>query len=355
MTGLGVALGGAALGARALRAAGDPPRKRGIKLGFDNFSVRAMGWKAPRLIEYGASLGLDTLFISDLESYDSLDEAHLRDLKARAADRGLEIHAGTGGVCPSSKRFQSRFGTAEEHLRLVIRVARALGSPVARCYLGSLDDRQGPGGIERHIESLVGVLKAVRGAALDAGVRIAVENHAGDLQARELAGLIESAGKDFVGANIDSGNAVWALEDPLRNLRILAPYVVTTSIRDSMVWEDEEGAVVQWTAMGDGCVDLVAYMDEFEKRCPGVPIQIETISGFSRRFPYRRPAFWDAYPNARASDFAAFLELARKGKRLEPFRAPAGTDEAEATRGYQRADLEKSIRYCKEALGLGLR
>ena len=45
-----------------------------IKLGMDNFAVRAMGWKAPQLLDYAASLKLDTLLISDLDAYDSLDE-----------------------------------------------------------------------------------------------------------------------------------------------------------------------------------------------------------------------------------------------------------------------------------------
>ncbi len=39
-----------------------------LKLGFDNFSIRAFRWKAERQIEYAASLKLDVLFISDLDS-----------------------------------------------------------------------------------------------------------------------------------------------------------------------------------------------------------------------------------------------------------------------------------------------
>ena len=67
------------------------------------------------------------------------------------------------------------------------------------------------------------VLKSCRSRALDAGVKVAVENHAGDMQARELVTLIEAAGKDFVGAVVDSGNATWTLEEPLGNLEILGP------------------------------------------------------------------------------------------------------------------------------------
>jgi sugar phosphate isomerase/epimerase len=349
-----MAAGGAAL-AGPLLAQGNaaPVRKRNVKLGFDNFSIRAFGWKAQQLLEHAASLRLDTILISDLHSYESLDDKHLREVKAKADDLGIEIHAGTGGVCPTSKRVQKEFGTPEEHLKLLIRVAKALGSPVARCYLGTMEDRKG--GIDRHIESMVNVLKSVRSHALDAGVKIAVENHAGDMQAWELAGLVEAAGKDFVGVTVDSGNATWALEEPINNLRILGPYAVTSGIRDSMVWEEGSGANVQWTAVGDGCVDMKAYMDEYEKLCPRAPVQLEIISGFARPFPCFERSFWEDYPKARAGDFAAFLALAKKGKPLPSFKAPAGADPKEAEKEYQKAELERSVRYSKESLGLGIK
>ena len=73
------------------------------------------------------------------------------------------------------------------------------------------------------------------------------------------------------------GNAVWTLEDPLANLETLAPYVLTTSLRDSAIWESENGATVQWTAMGDGTLDLKAYFQRFAELCPHAPVHIETI------------------------------------------------------------------------------
>ena len=76
---------------------------------------------------------------------------------------------------------------------------------------------------------------------MDAGIKIAIENHAGDMQAWELVKLIEEAGPDYVGATMDSGNAVWTLEDPMVSLETLGKYAVTTGIRDSAVWENEQG------------------------------------------------------------------------------------------------------------------
>ena len=106
-----------------------------------------------------------------------------------------------------------------------------------RVVLGNGDDRRTEGGIEARIADTVKVCQSQRSRAVDAGVKIAVENHAGDMQAWELVALIEAAGKDYVGANMDSGNATWTMEDPLASLEILAPYVLTTSLRDSAIWD----------------------------------------------------------------------------------------------------------------------
>ena len=328
--------------------------KLNIKLGLDNFAVRAFGWKAPALIDYAASLKTDSLFITDLDAFESFEEKYLSGLKSKAADAALQIHVGTWSICPTSKSFKKNWGTAEEHLALGIRVAKAVGSPVIRVVLGTGKDRETEGGIEARIEDTAKVCKALRTQAIDAGVKIAVENHAGDMQSWDLVSLIEQAGKEYVGANIDSGNAAWTFEDPLSNLEILGPYVLTSSLRDSAIWEYPEGAKVQWTAMGDGIVDFKTYFERFARLCPGVPVHIETISGFPHDVPYLKADFWKLFPKARASDLARFVALARKGKPIPPFKAPPGKDRQEAEKQYQKAEIEKSLQYCK-TLGLGLK
>ena len=351
-----VALAGAGAAFAKVRADESPAVPPGkIKLGIDNFAVRAMNWKAPQLIDYAASLKLDSLLISDLDAFESLEDAHLKELRTRAADHSLQIQVGTWSICPTSTAFRSNRGNAEEHLALAIRVAAALGSPVIRVVLGRGEDRLTEGGIEARIDDTVKVCKALRSRSMDAGVKIAVENHAGDMQSWELVSLIEQAGRDYVGANMDSGNAVWALENPMTNLENLGPYVLTTSLRDSAVWESAGGATVQWTAMGDGNVDLKAYFARFAQLCPEAPVHIETISGFNREIAYLKPDFWKAWPKARAKDFAGFLALAKQGKPREPHQAPAGMDRQLAEQQYQRDEVERSIRYCREVLGLGVR
>lgn len=329
--------------------------KRRLKLGFDNYAIRALGWKAPQLIDYAAALKLDAILLSDLDVFESLEGPYLRDLKARADAQGIRVHVGMLSICPSSVLFDPRRGTAEKQLKQTIRVAAALGSPVARCVLGKVDDRRSKGGIEARIAETVRVLKMVRRCARDHGVKIAVENHAGDMHSWELIGLIEEAGRDFVGATMDSGNAAWALEDPLRNLDILGPYALTTGIRDSALWETRDGAMLQWTAMGQGNVDFQSYFRRFAQLCPDTPVILETISGRAIPVPYLRDEFWDAYPNVRLREFARFLKLAKGGTPRRPFRVLKGKAGSRAEQEYQKAELERSVRYCKQVLGPGLK
>jgi hypothetical protein len=145
------------------------------------------------------------------------------------------------------------------------------------------------------------------------------------------------------------------MEHPLASLELLGPYAVTTSLRDSAIWESENGATVQWTAMGDGTVDLKAYFKRFAELCPGVPVHIETISGFNREIPYLQPDFWKVWPAAPARGLAQFIALAKQGQPRDPHQAPEGEDPQTAEQLYQQGEVTRSIDYCRKELGLGQR
>jgi sugar phosphate isomerase/epimerase len=350
----GLATTTAAAATRPLLAASTKSAPPKIRLGMDNYSVREMGWKAPELIDYAASLKLDSMIFSDLDSLGSLDEANLRDIRRRAEAAGIALYAGSWSICPTSKAFKKNWGSAEEHLRLGIRVAKTLGSPVFRAVLGTLEDRKTAGGIQARIADTVAVLKACRNDARSAGVKIAIENHAGDMHSWELLQLVNTAGRDFVGVNYDSGNAAWTLEDPMDVLETLGPASICSNVRDNMIWETADGAAVQWAAPGDGLIDWRKLAARWSQFCPQVPILVETLSGLRRIFPYKQPDFWAHY-DKRPDKFAKFEGLAKRGHEIPAFKAPAGPEGKKAKQDFQKAELEKSIAYLRKEIGLGVR
>jgi sugar phosphate isomerase/epimerase len=341
----------------ALAAAANAPGE-GIRLGFDTFSVRDFHWKDIQYLDYAASQKLDTVQLSSLDDYESLDPAHLAKVKDHAERVGVTIDAGIGTICDIAKGWNPKEGTSAAYLRKGLGVAKSVGAHAMRCNLGTREDRPN---LDRCIEATVKALQSVRSEALDSGVRIAVENHAGDMQAREVKMLIEAAGKDFVGSCLDSGNPLWAAEDPLLTLETLGPYVVTTHIRDTAVFEHPRGAAVQWVALGDGSIDLHRFVELYQKLCPKASMQLEIITGVPPDIlPYLEPGFWKVFQRTPAWEFARFLKLAKSG---HPYMGPmviAGWGNkspaiAEAFKEQQRVDLERSFEYAKKVLGVGVR
>ena len=340
----------ATAGAAAFPALADTPKP--LRLGLDNFAVRAMGWKADDLVEYAATLECDSLFITDLFAFESFTPRYLRKLKRHAEGKGIQLYVGSWSLCATSVTFKKDWGTAAEHLALGVRVCKALGSPVFRVILGSRKDRLTEGGIDARIDDMVKFLKANKSRATDAGIKVAVENHAGDMHSLELVRLVEAAGKDWVGVNLDSGNAVWTLEDPMENLKNLAPYTLTSSLRDTMAWPSANGFTAAWRAMGEGLVDWKKYFSHFGKVCPNAPVCIETISGFNHELKVKMDEFWKAWPKGKPKGFDKFEAFARRGKAVEKFKPAAGVDRKKAQQQFQRGDIERSLRYCRK-LGLG--
>jgi sugar phosphate isomerase/epimerase len=317
-----------------------------VKLGIDLFSIRSQGWSPFEYLDYCARWKARVVHFSEIRFLGGLEETHLKRVREHAARLGIELEIGMRSICPTSKLFDASQGTAEDQLGRMIAAARTAGSGIVRAFLGSMADRTGPLPIEGHIANTVKVLRAMRSRAQDAQVRIAIENHAGDMQARELKTLIEEAGKDFVGACIDSGNPLWTLEDPHLTLDTLAPYVFTSHVRDSAVWRVPEGAAVQWVRMGAGNIGIREYVRKYRERCAGRALSLEIIVTQPRVFPFHDPKFWEGYQRTPAWEFARFLTLVDRGTPRTPS-PPVPKDQA-AQR--EREDLEASIQFTQELL-----
>ena len=343
--------GGAALAASSSQA----PRNR---LGLDTYSVRSHRWKAVKLLDYAAGLKLTTVQISSLGEYESLEPEHLRKVKEHADRLGIVIDAGIGSICPTSSSWNPKEGSPAESIARGLRVAKAVGANAMRCFLGSAAERRGQLPIEAHMEATIKVFRSVRSQVLDSGIKLALENHNGDMEAGEVKTVIEESGRDFVGVCLDTGNPLWLLEDPLFTLETLAPYVATSHIRDSVVYEHPRGAAFHWVALGDGSIDFKQFMERFRQLCPGVPMQMEIITGRPPTvLPFLEADFWKAFPKKKAADYAGFLKLVRNG---HPFMgsmmiAGSGKQPPEydaALKQQQLIDVERSVQYARGTLGV---
>jgi sugar phosphate isomerase/epimerase len=317
-----------------------------MPLGIDLFSIRDSNYSPFAYLDYCAKLGANLVHFSEIRFLGNLEPAHLKQVRTHAEKLGISLEIGMRSICPTSKAFDSSQGSAEAQIMRMVQAAREIGAPIVRAFLGTSADRTTAGGIESHIEQTVRVLRAVRARVQDAGIKIAIENHAGDMQGRELRTLIEQAGKDFVGACLDSGNPLWAIEDPHLTLELLAPYVLTSHIRDTLVYRSPEGVHVAWTRMGNGNIDIAQYLRTYVSKCPGKPISLEIIVTGPRAFPIHDPKFWEGYRNTPAWEFMRFLNLADQGK--PPAVQPGPPKDRALQAQAQREDLEASFAWTKQ-------
>ena len=353
---------GPAAAMAAVAATGSSTPGDGIRLGYDTYSIRNFEWKAMQHIDYAGKHKLDTLQISSLDDFESLDPAHLQKVKDRASSYGMKIDGGIGSICPTSGSYRAKDGDPGQYVLKGLRVAKALGATAMRCFVGSVGERRGQRSQSKSAyESTVKVLRGVRSEAIDTGVKVAIENHNGDLTAREVRTIIEEAGKEFVGSNLDTGNPMWLLEDPLLTLEVLGPYVATTHIRDSVLYEHPRGAAFQWVALGDGTMDFPKILTLFKQLCPHAAMQLEIITG--------RPPRCSAVPGTRLLESipktarGGFRPLCRPGEArpsVHGRHARGGPEKqpqkyADAITEQQRIDLERSFLYAKKTLGAGVR
>ena len=330
-----------------------------LPMGLNTYCLRAMRWHDAQLLDYCAGLKLDAVFLQDSLDPKAQEPAHWREVREQAARLGLHLETGGGGIFPKTPEA---FATSVENMRKNIERAKAMGSPLVRFVMAAERAALPPGPVERHIETMVKLLRTVRSQVMDAGLKIAIELHK-DLQAWEHRAMIEAAGPEFVGTYLDTGNPVFVMEDPITTIEELGRYALTVHLRDSVVYETRRGIAVQWVPLGEGTIDFKQVIAKVREHCPPVFVYIKPITGRPPQvLPVYDAAFWKMYPKARAHELARFMALAKRGQPYEKNMVvedlqgrPTPPHFVEAIKFQQRDHMERSIAYARKELNLGVK
>jgi sugar phosphate isomerase/epimerase len=314
-----------------------------VELGSIDGSVSGNQFTAVQFLDYLGSIKLTWAMVS-LPAAMLDDEAAIRQIRDHADRLGIKLQLAHGSVCPSSRSFNAQLGTLEAQVARALKTSQIFGARCMRCILGGDPERPQ---IEMHLDNMIKAVRGLRSRIVDSGVKLAWENHGGDVQSREMKAAIDAIGADVIGVCLDSGNPVWMLEDPHDSLEILMPYAETCHVRDSAVWKVPEGIAVRWVNMGEGNVDIDGWIRKFLKAKPGLPIIFENlVSGAPRIHKVYDPAFWTSWRQMPAWEFGRFLAIAEKGKPT-----PAVPRPATKTAGQQKIDdLEICVKYTRDLL-----
>lgn len=251
---------------------------RKMKIGIDNYCYhRFMGEVYPeqktpdtnmsleQYIDRAAELKVDGV---SLEScfFPSFDKEYLAGLKARLDGYGMDRVFAWGH--PDGLEGGKNTKAFDEMLQMM-EYAKAIGADVMRVVGSSLmfrfEDHQ------EQIDRLSAMFIEAMKIADRYGLKIADENHI-DFTAEEMLQIIENVNHPNFGINLDTGNFMRLLDDPVEGARKLAKHVFATHVKDL---KPEKGQDVRnWhffacTPVGDGLVDnqklaQILYENDFQ-------------------------------------------------------------------------------------------
>ncbi len=258
------------------------------------------------LLDQAVRWDLDGLHLDD-GVLENLEPVYLKEVGAAAQERGLYLEY-------NFSMDLGRQGIGIQHdLAEAIASAHSLGADIVKVSMDLIRPR--PVAASRfhpdvmgQIKSVAARLKQIIPAAEAAGLKIAVENHC-DTFSEEILWLLDRVDHPRVGACIDTVNAFMVMEDPMVAIENLAPRAYTNHFRDDRIEFQRYGCKLTGTAVGDGDIDM--------KRAYKI---IKTHSSMNR------------------INIETEMEIP--------------IDDMETALRMERETIERSIKYCREVLGI---
>ncbi|AQG79262.1 sugar phosphate isomerase/epimerase family protein [Spirosoma montaniterrae] len=167
-------------------------------------------------------------------------------------------------------------------------------------------------------KNAVAILQAVEPILQRHTMRLGVENHK-DWRAHEMALVMKQLSSKWIGVTLDFGNNVALLDDPLDMVRTLAPYVVSTHIKDMAVEEYADGFRLSEVPLGQGILDLPAMIALCRQHNPAVTFSLEMITRDPLTIPCLTDKYWTTFADTAEAgtggrDLARTLRLVRQHK-----------------------------------------
>jgi 3-oxoisoapionate decarboxylase len=181
-------------------------------------------------------------------------------------------------------------------------------------------------------------------------VRLAVENHK-DWRVDEQVALLKRLGSEWVGVNLDLGNNLALLEDPLTVVEALAPLTFTTHFKDMAVQACDDGFLLSEVPLGDGFFELKRMKEICERANPAVQFNLEMITRDPLRVPVLGRKYWTTFSDLPASDLARALALVKQHPPKQPLPQVTGKSPEERL-AFEEANNVKSFAFAREHLGL---
>jgi 3-oxoisoapionate decarboxylase len=228
----------------------------------------------------------------------------LTKLRARAEELGMYVEA----MVPLPKdgdvaAFENGLQNAKEAGAVALRAGYLSG----RRYetFSTLADWQGfVTAAHKSIEAALPILDKYK-------IPLGIENHK-DWTADEHLALMKKYSNEYLGVCLDFGNNISLLDDPMDVVVKLAPYTVTTHLKDMAVLGHPSGFMMSEMPLGQGFLDLPKMISLIQQARPATRLSLEMITRDPLVVPCLTDKYWITFPERNGVYLARTMTLVRK-------------------------------------------
>jgi sugar phosphate isomerase/epimerase len=156
---------------------------------------------------------------------------------------------------------------------------------------------------------------------------------------------------EYFGVCMDTGNNIALLDDPMELVERLAPYAVTTHIKDMGAEEYSEGFLLSEVPLGEGMLDMKRIVGTIAKARPTAKFTLEMITRNPLKIPCLTEKYWRTFPDRSGQCLARTLALVRAHNPRRPLERPETLDRP-AWLKLEEANVKKCLAFARERLGL---
>jgi 3-oxoisoapionate decarboxylase len=278
----------------------------------------------------------------DFNMFTSRDPASRRRLREGVERRGMFVELIVGGQAVEDLALLAEVGRAAEELGVTrLRVACLSG----RRYEDFGDRASWDAFAKRWRTALPRAEPVLRRHKLALGV----ENHK-DWLTDELVDILRGIGSPHVGACVDFGNNLAFLEDPLETVEKLAPYAVTTHLKDHVLAAAPSGFLLGDVAVGEGVLPLERMVGVLRRGRPDIPLVLEVMTRDALVVPYREERYWVTRDRRDQAAVERFEKAFLRGAPAAPLATISALGEAAALAA-ENENLRRSVVYARKRLG----
>ena len=181
-------------------------------------------------------------------------------------------------------------------------------------------------------------------------IPLGIENHK-DWTADEMVALFKKFSSEYLGACLDFGNNISLLDDPYDVVEKLAPYTVSTHLKNVGVERAADGFLLSEMVLDKGFLDLPRMITTVQQARPKTRFSLEMITRDPLHVPCLADRYWTTFPDRNGRYLARTLMLVQKEQSSQPLPHVAQLSHESHVR-LEEENVASCLRYARETLKL---